>query len=157
MKVISREHITHVLSKENLPCETIRSGEIAVFETYDCFTNRFIPEGTDYYNTPKLPGNPATGPVYVEGARPGDMLKIDILDIELGPVGIVMLGPNNGNEKEFFPRRIVKRVPIRDGFACYNDRISIPVRPMIGVIGVAPAGDGVSTVTPLETLPDWEL
>ena len=46
MKVISREHITHVLSKENLPCETIRSGEIAVFETYDCFTNRFIPEQT---------------------------------------------------------------------------------------------------------------
>ena len=93
MKVISKEHITHVLSKENPPCETIQSGEIVAFETYDCFTNRFIPEGTDYYNTPKLPGNPATGPVYVEGAKPGDMLKIDILDIELGPVGMAFRGP----------------------------------------------------------------
>ena len=118
--------------------------------TYDCFTNRFIPEGTDYYNTPKMPGNPATGPLYIEGAKEGDMLKIDILDIETGPTGIVMLGPNNGNEREFFEKRIVKRVPVRDGFAWYDNKITIPVQPMIGVIGVAPKGEGVSTVTPLD-------
>ena len=99
MKVITKEHITHVLSKDNPPCDRITSGELVAFETYDCFTNRFIPEGTDYYNTPKMPGNPATGPLYIEGAKEGDMLKIDILDIETGPTGIVMLGPNNGNER----------------------------------------------------------
>ena len=135
MKVITKDHVTHVLSKDNQPCDTIKSGEIVAFETYDCFTNRFIPEGTDYYNTPKMPGNPATGPLYIEGAMPGDMLKIEILDIETGPVGIVMLGPNNGNEREFFEKRIVKRVPVKDGFAWYDNKIAIPVRPMIGVIG----------------------
>lgn len=150
MKVITKEHITHVLSKDNPPCDRITSGERVAFETYDCFTNRFIPEGTDYYNTPKMPGNPATGPLYIEGAKEGDMLKIDILDIETGPTGIVMLGPNNGNEREFFEKRIVKRVPVRDGFAWYDNKITIPVQPMIGVIGVAPKGEGVSTVTPLD-------
>lgn len=150
MKVITREHITHVLSKDNAPCERIASGELVAFETYDCFTNRFLPEGTDYYNTPKLPGNPATGPLYVEGAMPGDMLKLEILDIELGPVGIVMLGPNNGNEREFFERRLIRRVPVHDGFAWYSDKVRLPIRPMIGVIGVAPAGEGVSAVTPLD-------
>ncbi len=150
MKIISKRYITHSLSKDNPPCERVKSGEIVAFETYDCFTNRFLPEGADYYNTPIMPGNPATGPLYVEGAEPGDMLKIDILDIELGPVGIVMLGPNNGNEKEFFPRRITRKVPVKDGFAFFNDNVRIPLRPMIGVIGVAPEGDGVSTVTPLD-------
>ena len=66
------------------------------------------------------------------------------------PTGIVMLGPNSGNEREFFEKRVIKRVPVKDGFAWYGNRIAIPVRPMIGVIGVAPEGEGVSTITPLD-------
>lgn len=52
---------------------------------------------------------------------PGDMLKIQILDIEMGPVGIVMLGPGSGSEKEEFPRKVLRRVPVQDGFAFYNE------------------------------------
>lgn len=150
MKTITRDYITNVLSRENQPCDRILSGETVAFETYDCFTNQFLPEDATFENVVRKPGNPATGPLYIEGAMPGDMLKIRILDIEMGPVGIVMLGPNSGSEKEEFPRKVLKRVPVKDGFAFFNEKVKIPVKPMIGVIGVAPAGEGVSTITPMD-------
>ena len=39
MKVITKDFITNVLSKDNAACASIRSGETVVFETYVCFTN----------------------------------------------------------------------------------------------------------------------
>lgn len=44
MKVITKEFITNVLSKDNAACASIQAGETVVFETYDCFTNQFLPE-----------------------------------------------------------------------------------------------------------------
>ena len=150
MKIITRDYITNVLSKENPPCGRIRAGETVAFETYDCFTNQFLPEEATFENVVRKPGNPATGPLYIEGAMPGDMLKIHILDIEMGPVGIVMLGPGSGSEKEEFPRKVLRRVPVKGGYAYFNEKVKVPVKPMIGVIGVAPAGEGVSTITPMD-------
>lgn len=150
MKTITRNYITHILSKDNPPCGRIRAGETVAFETYDCFTNQFLPEEATFENVVRKPGNPATGPIFIEGAIPGDMLKIDILDIVLGPVGVVMLGPGSGSEKEFFPQKILKRIPVIDGFAHYSEQLKLPITPMIGVIGVAPGGDGVSTITPMD-------
>lgn len=150
MKTITRDYITNVLSKENRPCDRMKAGETVVFETYDCFTNQFLPEEAAFENVVRKPGNPATGPLYIDGAMPGDMLKIHILDIEMGPVGIVMLGPGSGSEKEEFPEKVLERVPVKNGFAFYREKVKIPVRPMIGVIGVAPEGEGVSTITPMD-------
>ncbi len=150
MKTITRNYITHTLSKDNPPCERIKAGETVVFETYDCFTNQFLPEEATFENVVRKPGNPATGPLYIEGAMPGDMLKIDILDIIPGPVGVVMLGPGSGSEKEFFQEKVLKRIPVTDGYAHYSEQLKLPVTPMIGVIGVAPGGDGVSTITPMD-------
>ena len=150
MKTITRDYITNTLSKEDPPCDRIRAGEVVAFETYDCFTNQFLPQEATFENVVRKPGNPATGPLYIEGAMPGDMLKIDILDIEMGPVGIVMLGPGSGSEKEKFPRKVLRRVPVKDGYAYFNEKVKIPIKPMIGVIGVAPPGEGVSTITPMD-------
>ncbi|PPK77590.1 amidase [Lacrimispora xylanisolvens] len=150
MKTITRNYITHMLSKDNPPCQRIRAGETVAFETYDCFTNQFLPEEATFENVVRKPGNPATGPLFIEGAMPGDMLKIDILDLVPGPVGVVMLGPGSGSEKEFFSQKTLKRIPVIDGFAHYSEQLKLPITPMIGVIGVAPAGDGVSTITPMD-------
>lgn len=150
MKTITRNYITHTLSKDNPPCQRIRAGETVAFETFDCFTNQFLPEEATFENVVRKPGNPATGPLFIEGAMPGDMLKIDILDLVPGPVGVVMLGPGSGSEKEFFSQKTLKRIPVIDGFAHYSEQLKLPITPMIGVIGVAPAGDGVSTITPMD-------
>jgi len=150
MKTITRNYITHILSKDNPPCGRIKAGETVAFETYDCFTNQFLPEEATFENVVRKPGNPATGPLFIEGAMPGDMLKIDIVDIVLGPVGVVMLGPGSGSEKDFFSQKTLKRIPVMDGFAHYSEQLKLPITPMIGVIGVAPGGDGVSTITPMD-------
>ena len=149
MKVITRNYNTHVLSKDNSPCARIVAGDIVAFETYDCFTNQFLPKEATFETVIRKPGNPATGPLYVEGAAPGDMLKIEILDIMPGPVGVVMLGPDSGSEKEYFKKKVLKRIPVMNGYAHYSEQLKIPVTPMIGVIGVAPAGEGISTITPM--------
>ena len=94
--------------------------------------------------------NPVTGPVYVEGARPGDALAVTIHDIELAPYGWSIYIPGAGalagrmGEKFF-----VRRVPIRDGVAQLTEDISCPVAPMVGCVGVAPDADiDASTVMP---------
>ena len=148
MKYIGRENLITEMNKDNPACEVVSPGETVVFETYDCFTNQFLPEDATFENVVRKPGNPCTGPLYVEGAEPGDMLKISILDIETGPVGIVMLGPNSGNEKEFFPKKVLSRVPVKNGNAYFKDKVVFSLSPMIGTIGVAPEGGGISTITP---------
>ncbi len=121
-----------------MPRLKVSPGDTVTFETYDCFTNRLLPPDTTYENTPHLPGNPVTGPLYVDTAMPGDLLKIEILSIETGPVGVVVIGPKSGYLKDHFTERKLWRIPVSDGTALIDGKISIPVRPMIGTIGLAP-------------------
>ncbi|MCG4880623.1 acetamidase/formamidase family protein, partial [Amedibacillus dolichus] len=79
----------------------------------------------------------ATGPVYVEGAEPGDILKVEIKEIELDQEGTMVTGPKLGvlgNEITDFS---IKKIQIENGMAAFNENIHFPLRPMIGVIGVA--------------------
>ena len=78
--------------------------------------------------------NPATGPVAVAGARPGHALAIDILAIEPAPLG--HLSAPGGGYDEF---------RIAGGSFSYRG-IRLPVEPMIGVIGVAPAEGAWTTI-----------
>ncbi|QDP97776.1 acetamidase/formamidase [Microlunatus elymi] len=93
--------------------------------------------------------NPVTGPVYVEDARPGDVLAVTIHDIELSEYGWSVYIPGAGAlaapmGEEWY----VRRVPVSDGVVQLTDRLSCPTAPMIGCIGVAPASGEMSTVMP---------
>lgn len=79
--------------------------------------------------------NPMTGPIYVDGIEPGDALAIDILDIKVGDWG-------------YCSGRIFE---LRDGFALFSPTLKLPLEPMIGGIGVAPAGGSVDTRAPGDT------
>lgn len=148
MKHIDRSEISYIFSPDVPARCRIRPGETVCFETYDCFTNRFLPEGTTYENTPKCPGNPVTGPLFVEDVHPGDMLKIKIEKIETGPVGIVVVGPKSGCMREKFPEREIRRVHVENGLARFNEFLSLPIKPMIGTIGVAPENGEIPSITP---------
>lgn len=150
MKYIDRAEISYIFSPKVPERCRIRPKETVCFETFDCFTNRLLPEGTTYETVPKCPGNPVTGPLFVEGARPGDMLKIRIDRIETGPVGIVVVGPKSGCLREHFPERELRRIPVENGLARFNGRLSLPIEPMIGTIGVAPAEGEIPSVTPTD-------
>jgi acetamidase/formamidase len=88
-------------------------------------------------------GNPSSGCIYVEGARPGDLLEVHIGEIDLDPLGYTAYSGNNSTLPGWFgPNGLGpghRVVEIRDGLIHWSDELQLPVRPMIGCIGVAPA------------------
>ena len=83
---------------------------------------------------------------YIEEACPGDMVLVEILDIDLDQVGILDKGPTGGALKGHFPEYVIRRLPVKDGTILYGE-LEIPVRPMVGVIGTAPRRGEESTLT----------
>ena len=94
--------------------------------------------------------NPATGPLYVEGASFGDVLKVEILRIDLDDHGVMIHSEGEPVTGALVKGEVTKILPIENGCARFNDKLSFPVKPMIGVIGTAPADEGIATGTPGE-------
>lgn len=111
MKKINRTHVIYQMSAENQPSAFIEPGETITVETYDCYQGQLLPEGSSFKNFDRRFGNPATGPICINGAKPGDLLKITIQKIALGPIGILDIGPNSGAMKEYFPEPVIRRMP----------------------------------------------
>ena len=148
MLTISTNAKIHMMSKDNAPVAHAKSGDTVRFETLDCFGCQIksedqLLEKIDWSNI-----NPATGPLFVEGAQPGDVLKVEILEIELDNHGVMIDGPSHGVTGRAVKEETTKIYPVKDGIVHFNEKLSFPVNPMIGVIGTAPAGEGIDTGTP---------
>lgn len=141
MQVIDSQ--VYAFSKDNPPCATAEPGDVLLFKTLDCFSNRIPNESVTMADLDYTYGfaNPAAGPVFIEDAQPGDVLVVDILDIQVANEGTIATDDHCGPLFEGTPYR-TKKIPIVDGFALFNE-VRIPVRPMIGVIGCAPSGPDV--------------
>ncbi|WP_113930669.1 acetamidase/formamidase family protein [Bacillus sp. P14.5] len=148
MTTIQKENFFYSFSKENKITEKVSSGTTFTIETYDCFKDQITSEETELKKLDWNQVNPATGAVYVEGAKPGDILKVKIDRIELGDRGVMMVEPGLGVMGHRIEESRVKVVPIEGNEAVFNDEIRIPLNPMIGVIGVAPAEGEISNGTP---------
>ena len=148
MRYIEKNHVIHTFSPEHPPVSRARSGETVTFETYDCYKGQLLPGDTTFADLDRSLENPATGPLFVEEAAPGDVLRVDILDISLDPVGILDMGPASGALKGKVSATVIRRVPVQDNRIHYRN-LEIPASPMVGVIGVAPESGAVSTMTPM--------
>ncbi len=146
--VVSTEKFFYAFSKENQAEMIVPSGSTVVIETYDCFQNQIQSEETPYNTVDWNQINPATGPVFIEGAQPGDILKVKIENIELADQGLLATGPGLGIMGHRIDQFTVKMIPIVDNKAVFNERIQLPLNPMIGVIGVAPEDGSVNNGTP---------
>jgi amidase len=145
----------------NKPIATIKSGETVEVETWDASGNTIKPRQT-LKDAPQKGiqtyENPITGPIYVEDAQPGDALKIEIIDIRLPDIGWMRTRksamPDFGwLEDELQPSFPITKFPKISGkkiIYTLNDKriIEIPTKPFIGTIGVSPAFEAISTVTP---------
>jgi formamidase len=87
--------------------------------------------------------HPLTGPVHVEGAEPGDLLVVELLEISTGSFGYTAQFPGFGFLRDDFPDPFLVRWEIQDGAATSPDlpRVRIPASPFMGTIGVAPSHD----------------
>lgn len=141
---IEKTHVIHSFSPDHRPVCRVKAGDTIVFETYDCHMGQLLLEGSDFAHVDHRLANPATGPIYIEEACPGDMVLVEILDIDLDQVGILDKGPTGGALKGHFPEYVIRRLPVKDGTILYGE-LEIPVRPMVGVIGTAPRRGEEST------------
>jgi acetamidase/formamidase len=103
------------------------------------------------FDSMKVPWvNPATGPIEVVGAEPGQALHVTIHEMMLDRLGYTALWPGIGifpdwlRHKEF--GLITKVVEVSDGVVHWSDRLKLPVKPMTGVIGTAPVHGSVITI-----------
>lgn len=148
METLTREAgIIYDFNKNHKPVKTVVSGTTIEIETYDCFEDQIQSVDTVVAEIDWNRINPATGPIYVEGAQPGDVLKVTIDKLEIGEQGVMVVGPELGVMGHRIDEMEAKIIPVRNGKAIF-DNIEIPLNPMIGVIGVAPEGDGVNCGTP---------
>lgn len=129
-------------SAENKAVKKVETGEILVFKTLDCFSNQISSENQLMTSLDFNRVNPATGPVYVNGAKEGDVLVVDLLDIEIEDKGYIATLPGTGPLFEEDGLR-TKEIPIKDGYIIFND-VKLPIKPMVGVMGVAPKTEEIA-------------
>lgn len=121
-------------SAKNEPVKKVKKGETVTFKTLDCFSNQVCSQDQLVTSLDFNRVNPATGPVFVEEAKVGDVLVVDLIDIEIEDKGFIATLPDTG---PLYEELRTKEIPIEDGHIVFND-VRLPIDPMVGVIGVAP-------------------
>ena len=146
MKRISRDNVIYHMNKDNKPSDRVQPGETLVFETYDCFTNQLLTK--EMHEIDASLTNPSTGPVYVEGAKPGDALRVEILDIKCGPLGFLETHDFKGRVGSKIKGAVVERYKIEGNKLFFDETEPLDIKPMVGVIGTAPGNESINTMIP---------
>ncbi len=147
MMVLSTDNVIFNFSKNHTPVLKVPAPSTLDVETFDCFSNQLRNPSDTLTQLDWNRINPATGPIFVEGAEPGDTLKVTINRIDLNEKGTVCCLENEGTLGHLIKGMHHRIVPVEREVVKYLD-LEIPITKMIGVIGVAPAGDPVNTGTP---------
>jgi len=145
-----RENLHGCFFRGNRPVLTVSSGSVVAFETLEVGwrTERVMP-GKDLERIeprdPILDNGPAlTGPVYVEGAKPGTVLEIEFLHLEPGQWGWTSAGWSFNSfveEMNLEDERasLFWTVDRKSGRVSNQLGYSVPLRPFLGCVGLAPA------------------
>ncbi|MBQ2326685.1 MAG: acetamidase/formamidase family protein [Clostridia bacterium] len=147
--LVNRDSFHLAFDKDISPVARAHSGDTATFLCRDCYNGELSRDGMDFAEMDMSTNNPVTGPLYIEEAEAGDVLKVEILAIRPDDKGCMCarLGSGiyniEGCHCRIFP---IDREKMTFDF----DGITIPMIPMIGVIGTAPAGAPIPTTTPDE-------
>lgn len=146
---ISRDFVTGTHGELHKPAAYCESGEVIEFECRNCYDDRLAADGSVFEPEHAI-DNPATGPLYVNGAEPGDVLKVEILDIKLKGKGYMRQSLVGGAfcHRPGVKEKVVREFDVSGETVKFNDKLEFPIDTMIGVIGTAPAGEAWSTELP---------
>jgi formamidase len=126
-------------------------GDEVVLQTRDAFDGQMGPEATlETVGAPDLNVvHPLTGPVFVNGAEPGDVLEVEILEVEPDRYGYTVQVPGFGFLRDVFPDPFMVRWSIADGWAESADLpgVRIPGHSFMGTIGLAPSRELMAATT----------
>ncbi|HPT70529.1 MAG TPA: acetamidase/formamidase family protein, partial [Syntrophomonas sp.] len=126
---VTTDQIIYNFSKDNRPVLSVPSGSSIEIDTFDCFSNqlRTAEDKMETLDWDRI--NPASGPIFVEGAEPGDVLKITIHQIALDSTGTVVSGEELGILGNILKDTHTKIILIQEGKALFSKDIQITIRP----------------------------
>lgn len=116
-------------------------GAVVRLELNDCFTGQVTGEDVLFTSLDLERVNSATGPIAVRGAEPGDSLVVELLEVRPERVGCAMVIPGFGQLHRHVGGPVTRLFEVDGDTVRMNERISFPLRPMVGVIGVATDGE----------------
>ena len=135
------------------PVARVTPGTTVAFECVDASNGRLLPDATaaDIAGLPADEVNPVTGPVFVEGAEPGDALKVTIEEFRPSGIGWTANIPGFGLLADDF-REPALHIWTYDRTAAepalFGDRARVPLKPFAGTLGNALAQKGTHSVLP---------
>ncbi len=137
----------------NPPVLKIAPGETVAFETVDSSGAQLALGATvdDLARLDFTRVNPVTGPVYVDGAEPGDALRVRILDMTPSGWGWTANIPGFGLLADQFPDPALHMWSYDSASmapAAFGPGGRVPLKPFCGTIGLAPAAEGIHSIVP---------
>lgn len=150
---IHREHIHHGWNNAFAPQLKIAPGESIQFETLDASSGQLNTTSTaaDLAKLDLGRVNPVTGPVCIDGAQPGDALKVTVLSFRPSGWGWTGNIPGFGLLADQFPDAHLHHWNYDPSLAApvmYGPGGRVPLKPMCGTIGNAPAQAGLHSIIP---------
>ena len=141
MKVVPRNKVIYSFNPEHKLAEHVKLGETVLVETEDAFGGQVKNErdSRETLDWSKVDG--ATGPIYIENAKPGDTLVVDILHINIEEKGAIVTIPKSGILAGKQSKPSTKIVEICDGYVNFDKDVQVKATPMIGTIGVTPKSE----------------
>lgn len=147
MKKVAKEDCIFAFSPNNQPVLTVSPGEQVHFELWDALCGQYETDETKAaFDWERV--NPATGPVYIEGAEEGDILSVTINKINIAPHGVALCGKGMGVMGNVLEKTASRKIAIEGNEAIFSEKIRLPLNKMIGVIGTAPKDEDIRCGVP---------
>jgi amidase len=133
---IGRDRVFYTFAPELEPAAHVKPGDLVIFETQDALGGQVRSEEDTIEKIDFTRVNPATGPLYIEGAEPGDAIVVEVLSIETSSQGFVVTAPGAGVLGEYVKASRTRSCRVVDDYVEVLG-FRIPAWRMIGVVGVA--------------------
>lgn len=150
MQIIPKDKVIYEFNKENKYNYSVSDGEIFCVETDDCYSGQINSEKIKRTDINISIMDCSVGPIEIKDIEAGEVLEIEILDIQLAPFGVMVTSPGLGILGHKIEEPDTKIIKIENGYAKFSDKIKIPLTPMVGVIGVSPREGSVHCAIPGE-------
>jgi len=143
---LSRDNHNFSFSSNHEPALVVEPGEFVHVQTWDCYRGAITDKTNALLSIDSSLINPATGPIFIKGAEPGDTLSVTLHDIRPGTRGVARTYPGEGQLQHLLTKPYAQFFDVRDGIVTMNEKVWFKSSPMLGVIGVAPATGEIPTM-----------
>lgn len=127
---------------------SVRQGEEVLLQTHDCFSGQLKSSADTLETLDWSITNPATGPIFIEGTKPGDILRVDLIEVKATGPSVMVAVPEVGTLGDRITQMETTILEHTDDSVIYKGRVKVRQNPMLGVIGVAPAEGSIPNSTP---------